>query len=343
MIRFIARGLVYVTILLVLAGAASEIGRAFPHSDTVERHRDRISDLRRQGDSIEILLLGNSHITYGIATRMLPGTAHVLGLHWNDVFEVQHQVRVLLPRLPRLHTAIISLSYFSFHWDNAAGDDDYYLNSRRLFYAEERMGRWIPGDFRNYVTAQSYWLARPDHWYNVLDGIRHEEEEEKDDEEAVPAGLAREDLDRDAEMRLERIIRSTAVMEERRRDLQRETYEAVVGTIRLLQDQGVQVVFVTPPLYQPYLAGLEATRFPAEMRALASRLVDEHGVVWIDAGESEFQAPANLFMDADHLNLRGRVRFTRWLLDQVVHAHAGGEAKPLSAKLSPYLTSARID
>jgi hypothetical protein len=312
MIPYLARGFLFVAILLVLAGVASEVSRAYPHGDGVTRHLHRIQAAYERADSIEILVLGNSHATYGIDTGLLPGKAHVLGLHWNDVFEVQHQVRVLLPRMPRLHTAIISLSYFSFHWDNAAGDVDYYLSSRRMFYAEQRLGPWIPGDFPNYVAGKTYWLARPDNWQNVAEGLR--DGDGPDPEEMfLQTG---EDLEQDSERRAARFMRSSAVMLERRNDLVDAAYDAVLETTRMLEDRGVRVILVTPPLYRSYELRVEESPIPAEMRALARRLVDEHGLVWIDGMRSDLSASPEFFMDADHLNDIGRARFTGWMMEE---------------------------
>jgi hypothetical protein len=313
MLRFIARALLFLSILLILAGAASRVSKMYPHQDAVKRHLDRIHMTYRQADSIEILLLGNSHITYGVDAGMLPGRAQVLGLHWNDVFEVQHQVRVLLPRMPRLHTAIISLSYFSFHWDNAVGDDDYYLGSRRLFYSEQGLGPWIPGDFDNYVVGKTFWLSRPDHWYNVVTGLRRGIEWEPVD----PPLQSWDDLEEDAEMRTERFMRSTATMREARNDLRKATYDATVETIRMLRSHGVAVIFVTPPLHQTYESRVEATSIPSEMRGIVQRITNEHNVVWIDGRESGLSESVELYMDSDHLNPAGRARFTRWMLEKL--------------------------
>lgn len=336
MVRFVARGLLFLSILLILAGAASRVSRMYPHGDAVKRHMDRIHTTYRQADSIEILLLGNSHITYGVDAEMLPGRAQVLGLHWNDVFEVRHQLRVLLPLMPQLHTAIISLSYFSFHWDNAVGDDDYYLSSRRLFYSEQGLGPWIPGDFDNYVVGKTFWLSRPDHWYNVVAGLRGGIEWESVD----PPLQSWEDLEKDAEMRTERFMRSTAVMQESRDDLLKATHDATVETIRMLRSRGVTVVFVTPPLHETYQSRVEATSIPAEMRGIAQGIAKKHDVVWIDGRESGLSQSAELFMDSDHLNRAGRARFTGWMLEKLEGAsaylssarHRGGASatKPLT-------------
>jgi hypothetical protein len=324
MIRFVARGLLFLSILLVLIVAASSISRVYPHGDAVKRHLDRIHMARRQADSAEILLLGNSHINYGVDPGMLPGRTVVLGLHWNDVFEVRHQVRVLLPGMPRLHTAIISLSYFSFQWDNAVGDDKFYLSSRHLFYAEQRLGPWIPGDFGNYVVGKTFWLSRPDHGYNVVAGLRRGIEWEPVD----PPVQSWEDLEEDAKLRAERFMRSTGVMMESRDDLLQAAYDATVETVRMLQSRGVRVILVTPPLHQTYRSRIQATPIPTRMRRMAHRIATEHDVVWIDGHASGLSEYAELFMDSDHLNPAGRALFTRWMLEKLEEREQQAVAMP---------------
>jgi hypothetical protein len=312
MTRFALRALLFIAILITLMRVVTEVSKRYPENAAQRNHVEWIRMAFEEADSIEILLLGSSHVRYGIDTTLISGRSHVLGLFWNDVFEVEHQVRLLAPRMPRLHTAIITLSYTSFHWDNAVGDEEVFLDSRRIFYAEQRLGPWIRGDFRNYVLGKLYWLVRSDNWYQVVNGIRRA----PDLGAGEPPQLDPDGLERHAEDRATRFVRGSAVMMETRSNLTDAATAAVGRTIRELQDRGVRVLLVTTPFYVGFNDRLHETPLPDEMRTLARRIADEHDVPWIDAGDSDFSNCGPLFIDSDHLNAEGRAVFTSWLLAQ---------------------------
>jgi hypothetical protein len=312
MLRFVVRGVLFLSILFLIGWFGVRLSKTYPSDDAIYRHLGRVQATIADIDSVEIMLLGNSHIRYGIEPALLPGVTRVIGLHWNDLFEVRHQVQTLLPRAPRLRTVIISVSYYSFHWDNALGDDDYYLSSRKLFYAEQPRSRWIPGDFRNFALAQTYWLARPDHWYNVIRGLRHGIEWESGEN---PIRTVAE-LEQDAQRRIDDFTRSMAVMLEQREDLVDRTYAALAETIGLLKDHGVDVLLVTPPHYEGYHELLRDLPVRLEMPYLAQRIAEEHGIIWVDAGNNGLSFESHLFRDSDHLNQEGRQIFTQWLSEE---------------------------
>jgi hypothetical protein len=311
-LRFVARSALFLSMLLLIGWAGVRVSKSYPWDDPIYRHLGRVQATVADIDSVEILLLGNSHIRYGIEPALLPGVTRVIGLHWNDLFEVRHQVQMLVPRAPRLRTVIISVSYYSFHWDNALGDDDYYLSSRKLFYAEQPAGGWIPGDFRNFALAQTYWLARPDHWYNVMRGLRHGIEWESGENPIRTV----DELEHDAQRRVDNFTRSMVLMLERREDLVDRTYAALAETIRLLKDHEVDVLLVTPPHHEAYHDRIRDLPARLEMRQLAQRIAEEQGIIWVDAGQNELSSESHLFRDSDHLNPEGRQIFTRWLLEE---------------------------
>jgi hypothetical protein len=324
-IRFLLRALAFVAIGTVLAAAAGRVSRQYPPTALVERNLERIENVAARADSVEILLLGNSHIG-ALDYAQLDGTVERLGLAWNDLFEVEHQVRVLLPQLPRLRTAYISISYTSFHWDNAIGNHERYVDSRRLFYAEYPMGGWIRGDFRNYAVARAYWLARYDHWYRVVAGLRHG----SDDEDMVDLHVATaEELEAHAEERAAQFLESADDMVRTRPRLPHAAYAALSRTVRRLQRQGVEVVLLTPPYHESYSRRLADSSYPDLMHSLASRFAEEHGVTWVDAaGHDAFAHRADLYRDSDHFNIHGRREFTRWMLDGPLAGQGQGRTAP---------------
>jgi hypothetical protein len=293
--------------------AAGTISRQYPPGGGVASKLANLERVAARADSAEILVLGNSH-AHAFDETLLGGRVARIGLAWNDAFEVEHQVQVLLPDMPRLRAAIIAISYTTFHRDNALGDHDRFIDSRRLFYAEYPLGGWIRGAFGTYAVARTYWLSRSDHWYGVVAGLRHGENDETDERPA----LSEAELDEHAEIRAAQFIESAEAMEELDPGLPKATYGALSRTIALLREHGVDVVLLTPPYHHSYDRRMAESTYPSEARWLARRLAREHRVTWIDAGGLEDFAFRNaLFRDSDHLNGRGRSEFTRWLLEEM--------------------------
>src|SRR5262245_13259672 len=98
-----------------------------------EMERLRIERLLAQGDRIRALSVGSSHsLAIDFEALGLPGY-HVWTLG-QDLFEVETQLRWLLPRLSKLETLLFAVSFGSFHRDNGACTDVERGMARRDFY-----------------------------------------------------------------------------------------------------------------------------------------------------------------------------------------------------------------
>ncbi len=324
-IRFFLRGVVFVALAFAFLTALESLSKRYPPTDSQHRNLSRIQTVYEHADSIEVLVLGNSHASYSFDPDEFPWKAGILGLADNDIFEVETQARALAPSMPCLRQVILTVSYTSFHWDNALGEEERLLHSRRMFYAEGLLTPWISGDFRNYVQGKTYWLARSDHWRNVVIGLTRGIEWPTQNSPTQ----THEDLREHAEIRVDRYLGRSRLMMAQDADLSQATYESLNRTIALLQDRGVDVVLVTPPYYTSYSERMEAAGKPAKMRALTRSLADENGVRWIDKSVGIFSSSPELFRDSDHLNARGREKFTRWLVDR--HLDQGTVTSPCAA------------
>lgn len=267
-------------------------------------------------DSLEVLAVGSSHaraIDFSrTGTEGLP-----LDLPWNDLFEVEHQIRTLVPELPELEVVFIALSYFSFHWDNAATGNDSHLTSRRVFYAAAPGGGWVDGDPGTFLAGRAELLTRPDLWRSVLlrlaGGDPYEEQRARDRQRAATLrnhGYL-------AQHARERVARKLSYMDSvsvRRPDVTADAYAAIASTIRFLQAEGKLVVLYTPPYYRTYTERFASDPRLGEMRSLARRLEQDHDVRWLDFSRDALSLQPAMFRDSDHLNNRGRRAFTPRLL-----------------------------
>jgi hypothetical protein len=317
---YLLRLAAFVAVGLVLLGLMQELSRRYPVTASHQERLERIETAWEDADRIELLGLGNSHASRSIEPDLLPGRAHVLGLAWNDIFEVEHQIRVLAPSMPNLQTVLLVLSPTSFHWDNALGDREGLLNSRRMFYAERLSMPWKQGDLGNYIRSKMFWLIRSDNWYGVVAGLRGREPSRDETDEL----RTREFLEDHAEDRAAMFISTARLMIEDDPGLVDRAYAAAADMIASLQGDGIRVVLVTPPYHTSYLARMNLSGLRDENLELTARLVEEFGVAWIDATRL-FAEVDQYFLDSDHLNERGRVAFTRWLnAHPAIAAHGRG-------------------
>jgi hypothetical protein len=305
-VLYLLRGALFVAVGLVLLGALEQVSRMYPEDEGRARRVERIADAWENAELARVLVLGSSHASRAIEAAGLGRGAHVMGLAWNDIFEMEHQARAFADRMPRLEQAILVLSYNTFRWDNALGEES-FLNSRRLFYAERPHAGWMQGDLRNFLEARTYWLVRSDHWYGVVTGLRGRQSRPRQEEPRSTEFLARH-----ARERTGRFITAMQEMAAQDTALTERTYEAAGRTIQLLQDRGVEVLLLTPPYHHTYNELFEPSGIAGEMRTLAARLAAEHGTEWIDTSRT-FAGVDRWFNDSDHLNGTGRSAFTAWL------------------------------
>ncbi len=79
----------------------------------------KIRQLLKNADTLEAVVVGNSH-TLAIDMQALDYDGYCMAQGGNDVFEIEYQLRTLLPKLPHVNTVFYVVSYFMFHVDNAA-------------------------------------------------------------------------------------------------------------------------------------------------------------------------------------------------------------------------------
>jgi hypothetical protein len=319
--RFVGRATLFLLIAGPLVALLWSLSRRYPDSYDDVRSVSRLEAVLANRSTLRALSVGNSHAR-AVDFEVLGVPGLDIGLPWNDVFEVEYQLRTLAPRLPELEVVFIALSYFTFHWANTdAGEAERFLQSRRLFYAMVPTARWMPGDWDNYAAGRVYWLARSDVWYNVAMGLagrdpyysRAAEYEEDRTEANTPEELvlhARARVPEKVDL-ARRMLAADTLLAER-------TYASLSASIRFLQERGVRVVLFTPPYYRAYSDLYVATGLVGDMRRRARRLAAEHGVPWLDLSqEPALAADAALFRDSDHLNYRGKEAFTPRLRERL--------------------------
>ena len=94
-------------------------------ADTYDPQRDfRITQLLDKRDSIDALAVVNSH-TCAFDFNTLKISGYRIAQGGNDLFEVEYQLKTLVPLLPNLKMVFFNISYFSFFEDNSAIPGNY--------------------------------------------------------------------------------------------------------------------------------------------------------------------------------------------------------------------------
>jgi hypothetical protein len=271
----------------------------------------------------KVLIFGNSH-----ALDIVPQEGGFKGTNFGrggqDLFELDHTARYVVPRAPEVRTVLIGISYFSFSLDNGS----YRRNGvqtrigRRLhtYAAFPRLG-FIPGDAGPYLKGLLYPLVTVDHWARMFTGRSKAEIEDEDDAEErarIKAKLVKrtpQQLESIARRRVKGYLGLMNNMRKNNPDLTQESYETLLELVRDLKARGIAVVLFTAPYAKAY-----NKQFPKVWQTRlgdnARRLARATGVSYYDFSKKpEYAEHAELFADADHLNIDGKRLFSRAVAD----------------------------
>lgn len=335
---------VLVRCALFLAGAIA-IGFAL-HSVRLEvappepGARKRIDDLLARAPELRILTVGNSHgsAVHQNSVGRRNGSIWLLA---EDVWEIESQLRYLLPRMPKLDTLLFTLSFGTLYHDNAHTEHPSRDTVRRFFYAQPPGYPLIEGDWVNWFEGKmTTALVRSDHWEPVFaplfsgsDGDNGSTAGADADDDGTPRIVAHdrepmthERLAEDAATNvLPRHAEFEASMLEHNPDVVADATEVLRRIATLCAERGVRLVFFTPPYSQPYLAGVDPKQRATVDRVMAE-LAAEFGSEYHDfSDEPTIAADPTNFVNADHLSAKGAEAFTKLRLRPLVGPNAARE------------------
>lgn len=296
--------------------------RYAPDSSTrfLQADRQHVANILASADHLDALALGSSHT----GSLQMPALGYPSGYRYaradGDLFETRYLLEALVPRLARLETVLLPISYFSFSTDNSLSAE---VEVRRAhLYASLPSWRFRQGDLEDWLAGLSHAyfpilrLPRSDNWESVFYALLGRPPEVKGFVEVAPGDcsfLPPAELDASVDNRVDKYMRLTQEMNAGRPELEQEAYAAAAGMVRLLRERGIRVVLFTPPYWQGYSESY-AARDPqtvARMAANLQRLQQELGVEYYDfSTDPEFATDPTLFKDSDHLNSCGAERFS---------------------------------
>jgi len=331
-LRFALKGFGFIAlgfcIWIGLAVGANYLDRG-PHS-ILEL---RVSDLLTGHSDVEAIVVGHSH-----AGALDFSALGIHGYHvWaggSDVFEVEYELRSLVPQLKNLRTVFMPMAYWGFAVDNSAHPERRVRNLD--YYRAFGNGPITSSDRWLYLRSRAWNIVRSDHWKSIVEALLGDRRDR-----ALPPAIDHVDghsiqgsdfkppaygeLVEYAKKRVAQYLEIQDTCEVRHPNLTQDTYACVERIIRFLQTKGIRIVFFTPPYFVTYTE-LYCTETIRSMRARMQQLVANYDVEYYDfSTDEEFIYNNLLFRNPDHLNADGATVFSKKLRAAMYTHEAVGE------------------
>jgi len=282
------------------------------------RDRQALAESRHR----KVLLLGTSHgYDLNLKEAGLSGVDMTHG--GQDLFEMAFMARTVKERSRRLDTVIISLSYFSFSFDNSAYTLDGVktrIGRRITLYTDFRRMAFIPGDGAEFLKGMLYPVVTLDHYQlgfqtllaRLTPGASVPGAPSAS--QPPPSPVKRKPRDwyvRHAQRRCKSFGEFASNMAEHHPGLAEDSFNSTLELVRELQAASVRVIFFTPPYTTGYNECFEQTYVKQAIEG-GHRLQSLTGAPYFDfSHDPDFVENIRLFEDSDHLNDEGRKRFSR--------------------------------
>ena len=328
--KFFLKALFFIVVLSLMLNSLGKLAnKVAPLEDWRVYYQQVLTDVKERNEVIEAITLGNSHadsIDYSILE--MDGQSMALGAA--DLFEIEKIVLSLEHKLPKLNTAFIAISYYSFSWDNAKYQ---YLQPRRIgFYSMLPMWSPIEGDLPNFTMGKLDTLThvmsvvRSDGWKGVWQGlITNPPSANFFTYDGVQTSsiwgqcshYTEDQLYHHAKEVAGKNISISLLMAGAHPNLEQDTLDALARTIERLQSRGVQVILYTPTYYEKYNLYFEekGSGIIDPMRLALDELQQTYGVNYYDfSSDSELMTQPELFYNSDHLGECGHKVLTAKLL-----------------------------
>ena len=296
------------------AGAAAALSAAWAVSEAADpvypRLAAALAEFRRDAAGVRVVTVGNSHAG-AIDLAVLGREGIHLWSHGQDVFEAVRLAEHAASGAPRLRYVLLTASPGSEWANNAVVGTRDRTGLRRELYARVP-GPPIEGDLSLWVRGRLAPVVRPDHWRGVVRrAVRGPRPAPLAAGTAPPGRLTPDSMARTG---ASAALRHGATRADTRRlapGTARRAARDLDGLARTLAARGATLVLYAPPYHESYLRSGDPAAAEGS-RALARALARRHrNVVWLDfSDDSGFSGRYDLFLDGDHLNRQGALRFS---------------------------------
>jgi len=333
LLRCTLKGITFLALGIVVFVVLSSISSYCNLSESMLEMR--VTELLRSHVDTKAINVGHSH-NVAIDYSVLEYEGYHAWYSASDFFEVEYELRNLVPQLKELKAVFMPVGYFGFHQDHSLSETG--RTHRVQFY--KTFGAWPPikGDLWLYLRGKIDNVVRLDHWKIVATVVLHGRE---GTDTVLPQDGHRIQADDFEPMTYEELVEFTTnspsgvaahlkgqdPADKGHPNLAEDTYACLVRIIRFLQTRGIRVVFFTPPYFVTY----SELYYPQTIRSMKDRmqqLVEEYGVEYYDFSTDKDLIYNNLlFKDDDHLNADGAVVFSNELREAMDAYEAASDSK----------------
>ena len=292
--KFLRKVALFALLVALLLGVGELIVRSLetPYRYKAER-------LRADGERVSTLVLGSSHMYYGVEPSLLGDSAfNLANISQTPEYDLA-LLREFRPYMKNLRRVILPISYFTFR-DPTMEEFD------RGLCVQYKVGMGLPlhSDFSVYNLA----LTDFDSYAGRLRNLIAPQELNLCD--SLGFGLGFDLAHRGPNWKERAADRAKALTQERpgRAD---EVERVLEETVDYCREQGLEVVFVTTPVWSGFRAEMDAGQY-REMREKIAALQTNTGVRYLDFFASDLFTDDD-FHDVDHLSDLGAAKLTRLL------------------------------
>ncbi|MCM1108816.1 MAG: hypothetical protein NC388_07150 [Clostridium sp.] len=259
--------------------------------------------MKIHGDSIEILILGNSHTFFGLDPAYFSRPAFNAANVSQD-FRHNHFIFFrYTTRMPRLRTVIIPLSFSSL-WELLEREGDSWRMRKYAIYMHDTSVPWNKPEWHfEFMSVGNHSL------WDALKG--------KDLLQCTPCGAhtgnRMEDRDPDwQETWTGPVGRHSHFLKKDRQtltDIESRNRRYLEEVITSCQKRNIEVLLITTPTWHTYYEHLNRPQYEA-MQAYARQLTEQHGIRYLNLMRDN-RFTEDDFFDTDHLNEHGAAKLSR--------------------------------
>jgi hypothetical protein len=270
----------------------------------------KMSRFKKIVDSVDVLILGNSHAYYGISPESLSNTAYSMANVSQSMYYDKEILNKYLPSLKKLHTVVLPISYFTMENEITDGIEYWRCFNYERYYGIRPPARsvydWF--DTRKYSTAAMLGAEKTKKALAnklVDNSLSH----------ISPAGWYMAQLD----AAIPKIINGKSRIDYHHSIMKNSRIFYNICILNEVKDlayrYNLKVIAVTLPVDMSYYSGIDKKRF-RETQELVINLMSGNNLKYIDySNDSRFDS--NDFFDSDHLNANGALKFSKILANEI--------------------------
>jgi hypothetical protein len=255
--------------------------------------------ISNNADSIEVLILGNSHTTYGIYPEMISSYAYSLAFEDQSIFYDKKLLERYLPLLSRLKYVFINIDYHNLCFraaDNRAFFYKYYYDidyDNRNFWKEKMLQSFFV------YSPRTTWTII----YNDLTSVPNNNIGPK-------GGINRAVSIYDAVTSIEKSKIRAAIFNDcinmyDSNELIMEDFEQIITRLKA---ENITPILITCPSYWTMRACLDK-RIEEKCKSAAESLSEKYNILYLNYfNDDSFEISD--YYDSDHLNIFGAVKLT---------------------------------